>query len=493
MKQFMPFALTAGLALATCLAPMAAEETRWDETFTPEQLKEDFTALYAGLKSAHANLYVHRSAAAYDTRYREVFSAFSEPLSRFEAQLAFQRFAAFGRVAHARIEFPAEPYEAYRSAGGGTFPIYPRIVNGTMYVGEDYSGDPRIQAGDEIVAINGESTATWLTRTAEHISADSPYIAHSLMEFTFPRDLWAVLGPVGSFDLILKRGDKRREVRLAATNREAQQKAAEEQPSRFSLGGNERSFRLIDDQIAYLRPGPFYHVEQPTRPWDNTAFAAFIDQAFEAITKAGAAHLIIDLRENPGGDNSFSDLMLAWIADEPFRFCAEFLIRSSDEAAASNAARLAQNPDAAESVSTLFAQQYAKVPRGEVFPFDIPYARPRDGARYQGQVYALINRHSYSNAVNVAAIIQDYQLGIVAGEKTADMATTYGAMETFKLPQSGIEVGFPKAHIIRPSGDRKTDGVTPDWSLESPIVAGPADAVLAQLIERIEDQERATP
>lgn len=34
------------------------------------------------------------------------------------------------------------------------------------------------------------------------------------------------------------------------------------------------------------------------------------------------------LRDNPGGDNSFSDRMVAWFASRPFRFSDEFSIRT---------------------------------------------------------------------------------------------------------------------------------------------------------------------
>lgn len=67
------------------------------------------------------------------------------------------------------------------------------------------------------------------------------------------------------------------------------------------------------------------------------------------------------------------------------------------------------------------------------------------------------------------------------------MATTYGSMETFELPNTKISVGFPKAHIIRPSGDRRTDGVTPDWVIASPIVDGASDAVLDALLLRLRE------
>ncbi|MEL6869137.1 MAG: S41 family peptidase [Pseudomonadota bacterium] len=465
--------------------PAEADEIDWDATLPTTLIQQDFTALYRGLKSAHADLFAQRSRDEYDTYYQSMLNQFDKPLSRFDVQLAFQRFAAFGNVAHASIGFPDSAYDAFRERDGRTLPIYLRIVDGVAYVGENYAGNPKVRTGDEILAINGLDMTEWLRRTAELVSADTPYIAHSLLEYWFPRNLWALVGEQPRFELQLRRGDRRFDVTVAASTREEQQAIAAKQPATFELDSNERSFRMLNQHIGYLRPGPFYNAENPAAPWDNAAFIAFIDGAFEHFIDQQAGSLIIDLRQNPGGDNSFSDAMLAWIADEPFRFCSAFLIRSSDEAAAANAQRLERNGGAVEGVSTLFAQQYERVPRGQVFAFDIPYAQPRDGARFKGKVFALINRHSYSNAVNVAAIIQDYKLGVIAGEKTSDMATTYGAMETFALPNTGIDVGFPKAHIIRPSGDRKPDGVTPDWVINSPVVASDTDRVLNVLVERI--------
>lgn len=63
------------------------------------------------------------------------------------------------------------------------------------------------------------------------------------------------------------------------------------------------------------------------------------------------AHARIDLRDNPGGDNSFSDGMLAWIAGRPFRFSPGFEIRVSEATVASNQARLDSLPAGAGGAS----------------------------------------------------------------------------------------------------------------------------------------------
>jgi C-terminal processing protease CtpA/Prc len=125
---------------------------------------------------------------------------------------------------------------------------------------------------------------------------------------------------------------------------------------------------------------------------------------------------------------------------------------------------------------------YAWARNGDDVAFDLPFAQPRPGEHFKGKVFLLIDRQSYSNAVSVAALVQDYKFGTVLGEETSDMATTYGAMEQFRLPNTGIMVGYPKAYIIRPNGDTRPRGVTPDVPIRTPVVQSPADEVLRKAV-----------
>ncbi|MEL6200339.1 MAG: hypothetical protein AAFR09_09075, partial [Pseudomonadota bacterium] len=281
------------VSLLCSVSAVAAAEEDDSPGFDAVAMRADLAALYTGLRSAHVALYAHRSEAEYDAFYAQLQSELNRKFTPFEAAVLFQRFAAYGNVAHARVEFPSEVYDTYRDAGGRSFPIYLRIVAGRSYVGDDLSGDSRIQPGDELLTLNGKPMSEWLDRVSRHISADTPYIAHSLLEFTFPRYLWLELGDAETFALTLRRDDETLEVTLNATTKEAQQAAAEVAPSRFTIDTNAREFRLIDSRIAYLKPGPFYNAENPASPWDNKSFIAFVDAAFEQLLASDARSLII--------------------------------------------------------------------------------------------------------------------------------------------------------------------------------------------------------
>ena len=322
---------------------------------------------------------------------------------------------------------------------------------------------------------------------ASHISADTPGIAHSILEFSFPAYLWLEIGERDGMQVTYNAGpNDRRTDYIAFSSRTAQQEAQSDDSGVFTVNGFERDAKILDQGFAYLKPGPFFNIADTDNPWDVSEFEAFIDTAFKRFIDENCDTLIIDLRNNPGGDNSFSDPMLAWFADRPFRFASEFVVRSSEAAQSANQKRLGARPSDPESVSARYAKHFKSTPFGDTFEFEIPKAGPRDGEQFEGDIYVLINRHSYSNAVNTASIVQDYGFGVIAGEPTTDFATTFGAMETFTLPKTGISVGFPKAHIIRPNGDRTPGEVTPDWLIKSPIIPVKTDVVLAQLAEKIQ-------
>jgi C-terminal processing protease CtpA/Prc len=234
--------------------------------------------------------------------------------------------------------------------------------------------------------------------------------------------------------------------------------------------------------VAYLRTGPFYNEAAKTSAdeWDVAGFRAFIDKAFRDFNAKGARSLIVDLRDNPGGDSLFSDVMVSWFADRPYQFFSSFKIRVSPDTVAANRDRIAHDAVAAGPISQRFAELYASVPAGAVAEFRLPPSQPNRAEKFSGRVFALINRRTYSNAVAVAATIQDYRFGKVLGEPTSDMASAFGAMEHFTLPRTGIVVGYPKAHIIRPSGDARLRGVVPDIGLAFPVIETPDDPVLQQ-------------
>lgn len=458
----------------------------------PDDSRADFDDLYARLQDSHYDLFARRSKPEYDALFRRMRTGFNTPVAPLEVWKRYQRFVAYGNVAHARIDPMAEYWENFRKAGGKAFPLFLRMVEGKAYVADDYSGLSTIEQGDEVVSIDGVPALRWLEQERALVSADNDYMAWAQLESQLPMFVWLARGEAQSFGLVLGKADGTRVgVTLAALSRAGFEAMAAKRPKRFELDWSAREARMLEEGLAYLRPGPFYDSRpEATDPWDTTAFSSFVDDAFRRFIAQGADRLLIDLRDNPGGDNSFSDLMVAWFADKPFRFSEEFDIKVSTAATESNRKRLQGKGGETNSTSLRLAAAYDGKPLGSRVGFSIPLVSPREGVRFAGPVYLLINRHSYSNTVLVAAIAQDYGFGKVLGEETADLASTYGALEKFTLPRTGIEVSFPKARILRSNGDARARGVIPDIAITTPLVDDGTDMVLRQAIRIIDDEPR---
>jgi C-terminal processing protease CtpA/Prc len=479
----MLFGLTASLSACAPATPESSAVAA-PATLAPQAVREDFAALYAGLQASHYDLYARRSRESYEALFTQMHAAIDAPMPAMEVWRHFQRFVAYGNVAHARIDPPTHAWEAFRKAGGKAFPLFVRVVHGKAYVSDDYSSVSEIAIGDEVVAVQGQPVLKWLAPMRALVSADNDYLAYTQLETQLPMLVWLAGQASSSFDVVLRKPDGHCvELTLPARDRPGFESATADRAKVFELDPNTRQARTMGGGVAYLRPGPFYdNRPEATDPWDATAFQEFLDQSFRLFIRQGARRLLIDLRDNPGGDNSFSDRLIAWFADRPFRFSESFDIKISAAATAANRKRVDAQSGGAGSTALKLAAAYAGKRPGEHIQFPIPLVPPRAGERFTDEVYVLVNRHSYSNAVLVAAIVQDFGFGKILGEETADLASTYGALEKFTLPNTGLEVSFPKARILRPNGNPAARGVVPDIAIATPLVGEQQDVVLQQAL-----------
>ena len=472
-------------ACSAAPAPVATEAVSAPAAAAPvsvEDIRSDFDSLYTQLQASHYDLFARRARDQYDAQFERMRAQIDRPLPLPQVSEFFQRFVAYGNVAHARIDPPMQAWESFRRAGGKAFPLLLRVVDGKAYVSDDYSGASGLAKGLEVVAVDGVPAMQWLARMRAHVSGDNDYMGYAQLETQLPLLVWQELGEVQQFRVQIRTPRSGlANVDVPARDRAGFAAAQAKRSVRFELDWSTRQARMLEGGLAYLRPGPFYdNRTDAAHPWDPTDFQAFLDDSFNNFLEQDAKALLIDLRDNPGGDNSFSDLMVAWFANKPFRFSSAFDIKVSAAAIESNRKRLQDTGGGTDSTSAKLATLYTGKSLGSRVSFPIPLVAPRQGTRFTAPVYLLVNRHSYSNTVLVAAIAQDYGFGKVMGEETADLASTYGALEKFTLPRTGIEVAFPKARILRPSGDPQARGVIPDIAIATPLSTSSNDVVLEQ-------------
>jgi len=449
-------------------------------TYTPEQVRHDLKFLYETLQSSHYDLFAHVAKDTYDREYQKAYDAIDRPLDDLAAYRILQPLTALAGMAHCNIGLPFNAaYVPYVMQGGTAIPFDLTFAGDQALIWHHYSDKPELAPGTRVMAIAGKPVAMVLADIGRLVSGDSPYMKRTNIEMTgFPRLHWLAGGEAKKYAVTLQTPDGMQfEVEVdAVPAMQFEQKAAANKP----VTNTSREFRFIDG-VAYLRPGIFLNNDSAAniathQAFEKGEFIQFLDAAFRDIREKKPRSLIIDLRGNPGGDNSFSDPMVAYVADRAFRFCSSFEVRTSQ--VTKDFWKGVEDPNLAGLKRDILAQE-----NGRRFKADLAYAEPRaDAERYHGRVYVLIDRFSYSNAVTTAAIFQDYQFGILVGEATADVPTTYGAAHQFTLPNTKFTVMYPKALIVRPSGDASAQGVRPDHAVSDNVFTE-ADEILAKALE----------
>jgi C-terminal processing protease CtpA/Prc len=393
-------------------------------------------------------------------------------MTKLDLVRAFQPFVAYGRIGHARIEFPVADYIAAAQAGGTVLPFDIRIDGRRVFVTHSYLKESKVQPGAELLAFDDQPITKVVDDVSRYVSGERPYMVHAQLERFFPRWLWLARGEIRALRVT---GRSASGVQFSETINGLPIGEVEPAKSGWTEALSTREVRMLDTKTAYLRPGAFYNIEGG-ESMDVAAFRKFVDDAFGKIKEAKAQTLIIDLRDNPGGDNSFSDPMVAWFASRPFRFSDNFSIKVSQEIRQQFEKQTAGSKDGDGIIAQMHRAMKGKR-EGTVVRFELPKVVPRPD-RFEGRVFLLVNRHSYSNAASLAGMVQDYGFAKVIGEETADLPTSYASSAQFTLPASGIAVTYPKGYFVRPNGDKKLKGVVPDFPIPSAVFAEGHDAVL---------------
>ena len=330
------------------------------------------------------------------------------------------------------------------------------IKNNKVFIKNNYSENNAIKKGDELLSINDIPIQDVIDEMNNSISGESEYVKNTMIEIaSFPVMYWLLKEHKKSYYIKIKdKDDVTHNLKIKAI------RGLKYFSSRYEADPFQREFKFIDS-VAYIRPGTFANKNvnadiSDTATFNNSEFVGFINSAFEEIYNQKAKDLIIDLRNNMGGSNTFSDKMLAYIADQPFRFCSKFSVKTSQS---TKDFWVKMN----DTILTVLKEEILSHDDGEIFEVDIPYNEPRkDSLKFEGNVYVLINRYSYSQAVVTAAMVQDYGFGTLIGEVTADIPTVYGSAQQFRLPNTKLAITYPKAFGVRPNGDETIHGAIPE-------------------------------
>ncbi|MEM6995377.1 MAG: S41 family peptidase [Myxococcota bacterium] len=173
---------------------------------------------------------------------------------------------------------------------------------------------------------------------------------------------------------------------------------------------------------------------------------------FGALAERDVRGLVIDFRDNDGGDTRVGGLLLSYLTERRHRLIARKEWKVS---------RLMQRFVRDESTGF---DGYLRAPLGAVLRTEVPLARPQSQAnRFTGPVVFLIGPGTLSAAMMTVDAVREYRLALVVGEPTSSPPNYFGETYRYSLPHSGLQATISTAAFVRASGDESdTTTVLPD-------------------------------
>lgn len=428
--------------------PEPVAEGDLDRTFTRDQFAADLDACVATLERIHPALYSRTTREAVAAARERALLGIDSPWTRLRFAPRLSVFLATFEDGHTSAWFPREEFRRQVRGGGRFLPFDLSEEMGAFRAQPLYEPVHDLVAGDRILSLGGRPIDEVVAQLEAMTSGPQRWKREGATK-SFRAMAWlSGIDPV--IEVAWEKADGRRVDRWlqGVMWHEAQQ-----------VRGVDYEFRTLPGRVGYI---DFRSMS------DRDAFEGFLETTFERIRAERITGLIVDLRNNGGGDSQLGDDLLAYLNAKPYRMAARKEWRASDDYRAFLLTRLSPwirwlpltwvHPMGRR----LFG---AETGESVVFESELEEPEPDDDMpdRFHGPCVFLIGPRTFSSALMLADAVATYDLATVMGEETSECPTGYGEVMGFALPNSQLTVQVSSARFVRASGDEKDlGGVRPD-------------------------------
>ena len=212
-----------------------------------------------------------------------------------------------------------------------------------------------------------------------------------------------------------------------------------------STGNKPYEFKFLPNGVGYLN-------YRSMRNDKSLPFEKFLDETFGKLKDSNATGLIIDLRENSGGDSQLGELLIRYFNKKPYIFAGGMKWKIS--APYKTFLKAQANYDDAD------ARFYMSQKDGDTYEYineQLTIPTPKEPF-FNGKVAVLIGTATFSSANMLADGIVSYKLAKTFGEPTGESPNDFGEMYNFMLPNSHIIARGATKLFTRANKDEKDFG-----------------------------------
>ncbi len=491
--------LTLTLFLVTKFQLLAQIPYDNNKRFEVPQLKEDFKVLREVLEKVHPGLYRYSGKKAIDSLINSCYNEVTGPMTEIEFYRIINKMVTAVRDEHT-FALPSKDYWVSQigqtvydnSVDGGNallFPFFVKIIDNRLYIDNNLSNDPSLKRGDEILQINGRTAReilgilfpsihtngfiqTFKKRNLEQFSMHQTYNRFMVHYALF-------IGSPETVKLEIKRyGSLQTEtVNIATLTSKTiyqhywRRYSTLNDPKKYKE--NPYEFMLVNDSTAYVRLSDFHDYAWLKYNYStSTEFKSIAD----ILQKKSIKNLIIDLRNNEGGNLGIGMKLMPYITTEtfqPYKYHEVNNYRFPDlKAYFTDSTAFPDYPD------ELFIAHENGTFRSNPQYETESWSRPMqpDSMNYKNNLYILINGATGSAASIFATLIRvNRKDAIFIGEESGgDMeGPVSGSGTDITLPNTKIRVDIPWIkRVVNLNGYKNIvgHGIQPDHHITPSVV-----------------------
>jgi hypothetical protein len=389
------------LALQIISLPVRGQDTIYnpDKLYTARQLKADLHFLRTQLDSTHPGLYHYTDRDSLRAFFDSLDNAIVQPMRE-------QQFLGLITLLNTEIcdghtmFLPSEAAMIYNNTHGRFFPFTVAFIKGRLYITENCSTDSSIQPGTEISRINGQDISFVMNQLLLRQIRDGHNQTYPvwILNHYFAAYYSYAFGQPPSYSLhLINNKGKIISTQVRSLTKDSIRLIRQKRyGSLQSQAGSKKGISLEEQKAANTA---VLTIKSFDADWLQAVhkqdFSLVIDSVFKQLRDHQIKNLVLDLRDNQGGDFETGRQLLSYLVTSPSVYLT-----------GSNESRLLQ---------------------------------PKEN-NFTGKLFVLINGGSFSNTAIVSACLERDSRATFIGEETGgNKSMAYGEAAYVVLPHTRLQ------------------------------------------------------
>ncbi len=411
--------------------------------------KADLEEMIQKIEEVHYNPYLHIKKEEFLRKKIELFNQWSEKdsISIPEFGMSCARVLTLFNDAHTGLDWFSDNLLPYLIPAK-YFSLETQLIGGDLVL---LKGDGKeLNKGDKILSINQMSASELYCESMSRIAGESHFRNEMSGSIFFP--LYLVMeGVQPPYELVLFDG-RTISYDVSINIQDLIGRLSDEEASNYS-------FKILERNIAYINYEKCENYE---------AFRVFLKKTFREIQEKNIDKLIIDIRNNSGGNSSLNDLLLPYITKRKYRqMTGRYWKVSRDMKEEMNDSLYIQ------AFGSDFIKEYRSRPDGSILKKkSCKKTKPQKPEYFfEGKSCMLIGPKTFSSANMLADAVKEFKLTTLIGQPTGELTNDFGEQIERVAPRSGLRYKIAVAYDIGASGDAdEVRTVMPDIRVEGDVL-----------------------